>query len=304
MQRFHRILAAIDLADDHHLVSKVGLRRRCADALAKASWIATQTGADLRLVHVLPLGARARDLLERHDESRLIDDATRSLQGLVDGAKEHGIHATYGLRVGKPDQEILAEREEWGADLIVMARSSRERVTGLLGSTAAKVFQNADVPVWVSRRGMHRGIDSVLAAVDLDEHSHGVLRLAADTARRLGATFHAVHVTQSDDEAQRRVRLDALRAWTTAHAADVRLGTLEVRTGRRDDVLVDAASEIPADVVFVGPSDTLPLLQWIGAHPTSPLLARLECSLVCARAVPDSPEWPGTRKEEDAVRSG
>jgi len=306
MHRFQKILAGVELADETHLIAPDGLRERCANALAKATWLAAETGAQLRIVHALPLSPRTHDLLRRHGghgSPSPAETAAERLEMLAEGARDFGVRATGKVLVGAPAVTLQTEARLWGADLIVVAGRDRESSLGLLGSTAARLFRTSDVPVWIARRGTRHAMREVLAAVTLDEHSHGVLRLAADTARRMGARFHALHVVEDGDAARSTLALDALEGWTRAHAADVRLGSIQVLDGAPADVIVRTAAEIPADAVFVGPSKRSALLSRI-AGSTTPLLKRLHCSLICARGVPGSPRWPVRDETPRTVATG
>ncbi len=304
MDRFVKILVGVDLADETHLVSRRGLGERGANALAQATWIAAASGAELRIAHALPLGPRSHDLLRRHGAAAASSPAQLAeerLRELADGAREFGVRTSFKVLVGPPPRALLAEARDWGAGLIVLAGRDRECAVGLLGSTAARVFRSADIPVWIARRSTRRNMRDVLAAVTLDEHSHGVLRLAADTARRTGARLHALHV--AGDAGPERVvpALEALEAWVRAHAADVCIGSVQVRGGVPSAEILDTAAAVGADAVFIGPSRRAALLARLGSGATSPLLKRLECSLVCARAVPGSPKWPVPSLSREAL---
>jgi universal stress protein G len=302
MHRFKRILAGVELADDNRLVSPDGLRERCANALEKATWLAKQSGAQLRIVHSLPISPRTYDLLRRHGGYGALspaDEAEEMLQALGERARAQGVRTSHRALVGAPAVTLPTEARDWNADLIVVAGRDRESSLGLLGSTAARLFRTADVPVWLARRGVRSAMRDVLAAVTLDEHSHGVLRLAADTARRMRARFHVLHVADGLGPKGRAFALDTLEGWTRTHAPDVRPGSVQVLAGRPADVIVETAADLPADAVFVGPSKRSALLARIGGS-TTPLLKRLHCSLICARGVPDSPRWR-TRAAEPLI---
>ena len=293
MKRFRKIMAGVELADESQLIAQGGLRERCARALSKATWLAAESGAELRIVHALPISPRTHSMLERHGgnaQPSPVELGRKHLEELARAPREMGIETSTKIVVGAATAMLPAEALDWGADLIVVAGRDRSSRLGLLGSTAASLFQNADVPVWVTRRGTRDAMHDVMAAVSFDEHAHGVLRLAADTARRMGARFHGLHVADSPDPASHAVALDALNAWVLAHAPDVAIGSVQVLQGRTEDVIIEQAAAVPVDAVFVGPSKRSKLLsKFMGK--TAPLLKRLHCSLICARAVPDSPLW-------------
>jgi len=58
------------------------------------------------------------------------------------------------VRFGDPVHEILAEAEQWGADLIVVMTAGRSALGRIvLGSVAEHVFRKAEVPVVLCRGG-------------------------------------------------------------------------------------------------------------------------------------------------------
>ena len=55
------------------------------------------------------------------------------------------------VRVGGIYPEILAEAEDWGADLVIVGAHKRSMATYLLGSTAAAIVRHASCTVMVVR---------------------------------------------------------------------------------------------------------------------------------------------------------
>jgi nucleotide-binding universal stress UspA family protein len=86
-------------------------------------------------------------------------DAAEYLAPLAVGLRARGIDTTIAVRVGRPDDEILAAAQTEGADLIAMSTHGRSGLGRLLfGSVAEQVLRRAEVPVFLMRmRHTRRG---------------------------------------------------------------------------------------------------------------------------------------------------
>ena len=179
MAGFRRILAAVDFSPP------------TADVLAAAGAFAQAWQARLDVLHVLPL----RDCDEAGPRTQLETIVPPALAGLVDARRM--------TRALAPDLGILEAAQQSGADLIAVGTHGR---TGLphirLGSVAARVVENAPVPVLAVRAaGTSRGgsmvqFKRILCPVDFSEHSSAALAQAAEVARKFGAELTLLHVVE------------------------------------------------------------------------------------------------------------
>jgi nucleotide-binding universal stress UspA family protein len=83
-------------------------------------------------------------------DERLQDDARKQSQRVKDLLEKSGVAAESQVRIGLPDEAIVATARERGADLIVMGshgRSGLERL--LVGSVSERVIGRAECPVLV-----------------------------------------------------------------------------------------------------------------------------------------------------------
>jgi nucleotide-binding universal stress UspA family protein len=140
-----KILAATDGSHD------------AASAARRAAGMAQAFGAELYLVHVVPVSEpyhmseaafedgpslyeedaeQARDLLGKHAE--LVKEA---------GGE---VAKTY-LRTGEPDAEVIAVAEEIGADLIVAGSRGKSPLRRPIGSVSSSIAAHAHCPVLVVR---------------------------------------------------------------------------------------------------------------------------------------------------------
>lgn len=139
---FKTILVPIDLAE-------IDVAR---PALEKAIALAEQSGGALRLVNVQPmLPATYLDYLPEQFDEEQREEAESRLKSLA--AKIHIPHerVSYVVRTGGIYPEILAEADEFGADLIVIGSHRPAMATYLLGSNAKTVVRHAKCSVLVVR---------------------------------------------------------------------------------------------------------------------------------------------------------
>ena len=137
-----KILLATDGSEEAELAA-----RTAAD-------LATKTGSELHLVHVLvlppetlhdPFGTAAREEFEKRGRARL-EVLTEKLE--ASGGAVEGAH----FRVGSPDAEIVAQAEEVGADMVVLgSRGLGAMRRALMGSVSDSVVRHAHCPVLVVR---------------------------------------------------------------------------------------------------------------------------------------------------------
>lgn len=80
-------------------------------------------------------------------------DAAEYLAPLAVGLRARGIDTTTTVRVGRPEDEILAAARAEKVDLIAMSTHGRSGLGRLLfGSVAERVLRQADVPVFLMRQ--------------------------------------------------------------------------------------------------------------------------------------------------------
>jgi len=157
-----------------------------------------------------------------------------------------------------------------GFDLIVMPTHAGVFRRMLLGSTTAKVLNDADCPVLTSQHSQtiapraleHR---KWICAIGLSPNSHRVLRLASEAARAAGAKLTLIHVIRRDDPGLRdkagpleheqpdgncevAPQLEELQR-SAGSDAEIRIAIGPVK-----EALLEAARHSDADVFMIGRS--------------------------------------------------
>ncbi len=139
---YRKILIPIDTADT--MISEPGI--------AFAARLVAMTSGTVRLIHVFPeLPSVLQELLAPHAIAKQEEAAEKKLQELAEHSKFPSGHFSHTFRTGSVYAEVLAEAEDWGADLIVVGSHSPSMSTYLLGSNAQKIVRHANCSVLVVR---------------------------------------------------------------------------------------------------------------------------------------------------------
>ena len=139
---FKTILVAVDLSEMN--VAK--------PAIEQAVALARQSEGILRLVNVQTLlPATFMDYVPADFDQQMKDNAEASLKKCAEQIDLPAGRVSCAVRVGGVYPEILAEADEWGADLIVVGSHRPAMSTYLLGSNAKTVVRHAKCSVLVVR---------------------------------------------------------------------------------------------------------------------------------------------------------
>jgi nucleotide-binding universal stress UspA family protein len=137
MAEFQKILYCTDFSDGAN------------KAFEKAAAIASMTGGQLMVLHVIPEAVGER---ERNREVWYARDVEKAKAVMAEACvAPFGVKSEPDVRYGKEAVQILDYAEEKGADLIVMGARGMGALTRLLGggSVMEKVTQNSSIPVLV-----------------------------------------------------------------------------------------------------------------------------------------------------------
>ncbi len=140
---YKKILVPLDLGEPE----------MTAPAIEAALALAPIAGAELRLLNVQPLVPIAfMDYVPPDFDDQLRETTEAELKTIaakLDYPKER---LSTALRFGAVYPEVLAEAEDWGADLIVVCSHRPTMATYLLGSNAKTIVRHAKCSVLVVRR--------------------------------------------------------------------------------------------------------------------------------------------------------
>lgn len=229
--------------------------------------------AKVSLVHVIDLGSRngfelyLRSTPEISDEHRLIGQ--ERLDSFLSG-EFPGDRCERILVSGDAATEIARLAKNGGFDLIMMPTHAGIFRQMLLGSTTAKVLNDADCPVFTSRHAEtiaprpleHR---EWLCAIGLSPDSERVLRFAVQAAAQARAKLSIIHAVQAGDpELPIALGLEERFQSVEEQEASRRIADLQrivgsetpvrIAAGRVKEALLEAAQRSDADALMIGRS--------------------------------------------------
>ncbi len=152
MISIRRILVPTDFSD------------HAAPAVRYAAELADKFNAELILLHVVPDSVLALpDAVmptpaPMADLNALTDAGKTGLANLVGAMKLEARNPRMEVRIGSPEQEIVAAATDLGADLVCVATHGRGGLSRvILGSVAEMVVRHAPCPVLTVRPGACQG---------------------------------------------------------------------------------------------------------------------------------------------------
>ncbi len=137
----------------------VSLIAPAASLLTAVGDLARGAGGTIRLLHVAPPPEHVTDV-----NGRLVAYADQEATRLETEARDYletialavdGVPVELAVRFGDPAREILAEAEEFGADLIALGIGRRRHC--LPGRAATQILRRASAPIALFRPGRHEG---------------------------------------------------------------------------------------------------------------------------------------------------
>ena len=247
-----RILCPIDF-DEHS-----------GRAVARAQDLARRHGAELNLLHVLPVRAESI-LLPRPVAGPESERAARGhLDELAGMIRETGVRCTVALAHGDPAFQILQHARELGADVIVMATHGRKGVPRVvLGSVTEAVLHATPCPLLtIPPRAGAAGASfrRVLCAVDFSPSSAATFNQALAMVQEDFGELTLVNVVDpafssgAPEEARERVgkALASLHARVPEQAAAWCVVKDAVRFGETAAEILHEAADDGADLIVVG----------------------------------------------------
>jgi nucleotide-binding universal stress UspA family protein len=254
----HRILFPVDFSDS------------CVAMAPIVERAASITSAEVTLLHVLEPSYSGFELWIRPLREVKADLRVVAREKLHSFLQSEFPHSARVLVEGEAGSQIACVAREQHFDEIIMPTHANVFRRTLLGSTAAKVLNDADCPVLTTRHAetiSPRPIDhrEWLCAVGLQEDSKRVMRYSVELAKPVGANLTLVHVI-STSETRGPIELDLGEELQTderktAHRRIEEFlkeigakAPIHIIRGPIKDSLTEAASRFAADALIIGRS--------------------------------------------------
>ncbi len=250
-----RILFPVDFSDG------------CAAMAAYVQRAATLWGATVSLVHVCDLSSSSGFEIYARPGGEIAEEHWNVAKDRLGRflVPEFPLESSPRILLAGGAASLIAQTaKEKQFDLIVMPTHAGRFRRMLLGSTTAKVLDDAECPVLTMqhaetvapRSAEHR---TWVCAVGLSSDSVRVLRLAQSAAAEIGAGASVVHVIAADNAVS---ELDPKsEQWESARKRLAELavaagygGTVKIAVGPVKETLLSAAKESQADVLVIGRS--------------------------------------------------
>jgi nucleotide-binding universal stress UspA family protein len=256
-----------------NILFPVDFSSSCVAMAAYVKRAATLLGARASLIHVADFASHnafelyVRSTPEILEEHRLIGQAKLDLFLAADFPPAECPRI---LAAGDAAAEIARIAREGGFDLIMMPTHAGTFRRMLLGSTTAKVLNDADCPVLTSQHAetiaprplQHR---EWLCAIGLRQNSERVLRFAAETAVQARGNLSIIHAVQAggaklpvdldlNERVQAAEREEAGRRIAELQRVVGSDAPVHIAAGQVKEALLDAERRFDADVLGIGRS--------------------------------------------------
>lgn len=249
----------------------VNFSRSCIAMAPYVKRASAMYGAKVSLIHVVDPASFNSFALVREPISEMAENYLESGRVKLDRFLAAEFPAGESSRIvalGEAAEEIARIAKDGGFDLIIMPTHAGRFRQMLLGSTTAKVLNDADCPVLTSNHAEtiaprpleHR---EWLCAIGLNRDSERVLRFASRGAADVGARLSLIHAVRTA-EPDLAIQLDLKEQIRSAERelARQRIGELQqnvgsdfsvrIAVGSVKEALLETARETDADVLIVG----------------------------------------------------
>ncbi|MFT4024327.1 MAG: universal stress protein [Flavihumibacter sp.] len=176
------------------------------NAARYAAIFSRKTGAELTLLHVYMLPTPVGDMPYVMISAEEIQLENEKQMDKIAGELEPvaGKKIKTQVNIGLPDDEVVYQSTEQGADLIVTGmRGSSSALNKLIGSTSAAIIRKSKLPVLVVPAGHHyKNIHTISFATDFKHpmSENSLQHLQYWLAANPGTSLQIVHVQQPGDE--------------------------------------------------------------------------------------------------------
>jgi nucleotide-binding universal stress UspA family protein len=295
MTLFKQILFAADFSES----SREAFRIACS--------LASEGDSNIVVVHVLEaprvaeepvyFGQQSVGYISPETDAIYTESVEHKLRRFY--VPDRPVQIEYHTLGGLPAGGILSAAEENNSDLIVMGTHGRSGISRILaGSVAESVLRGAHCPVLALRSaesGVERAEDigSILAPIDLSQHSRDVARFARALARDLGAQLVLLHVAPREivvpgeiplevDLQGCREALDELREKLDGPdlKSDIQIA---IRQGDEVSEILHAADTKECGLIVMGTHGRTGLLRFLMGSVSEAVLRRSRCPVLVVK---------------------
>jgi nucleotide-binding universal stress UspA family protein len=290
----------------HHILAASDFSTGAGDAVSRASKIASLTGAQLDLIHVInqPALAQLCNLIGRGGaaaKAKLIDDARHELRKLATRlGKKEGIKIDYSAVTGNVVTTLLEKADARDSQLIVLGEHGQGSALHplLLGSTSERLLRHSRRPILIVKKAPQQAYRRVLVPLDFSAWSAPTLQLARHVAP--DAEIILLHAFEApfegklryagvDEETieryQANTRIEALHRLhdlATAAGLDTNPALLHVAHGDISRTILDEEEHRDCDLIVMGKHGQAILEDLLLGSVTKQILAQSHADILVA----------------------
>ena len=282
-----KLIEKILLAQDFSKPSK--------NVVATAIQLAKIFESRIVIIHVLP-----DDIVNEKVKSLLYESAMEKLNETVDWAKSEGVKAESPvLEFGSPHDRIVRAAMDANANLILIG--SGETLKGekfLLGTTAERIIQKSEKPVFVVKEGVPLNVRHILCPVDFSATSKRALKNAITMAHRFKAELTVLSVCElqgstwfileKSREEENDSRIAEHKARFDQFLQDFNFAglnwTKEIRIGKPAEKILSAISGKTVDLLVMGTSGKTGLNRLVIGSVAEKVVREVPCSFLTMKS--------------------
>jgi len=232
--------------------SKVG-----DSALNHATKVAETANAEVVLLHVVP-------------KSDMLEEARTKLNLAKERAKDEiGAEIKTVARVGTIFEDIGDLAEELEATMVIMGTHGLRGMQFITGSRALKIVTSAKTPFIIvqERKIRENGYDDIVVPLDLHKETKQKLSLVADMSKYFDSRVHLIVPAEKDEFLKNQIDRNLNYAESFFDEMNIP-HTTKVGDGKGDfdDVVIDYATEIDADLISIMNLPEIGLANLIGGN--------------------------------------
>jgi nucleotide-binding universal stress UspA family protein len=262
--------------------------------VATAITLAKVFQAKIIPIHVLP----DEDINEKV-KLLLHETATQKLEQTADRIKKEGIEVGEPLlKYGSPYESIVNAAQNERVNLIVVGSGETiGKENFQLGTTAHRIIQGSDQPVFVVKEGDFK-VERILCPVDFSSNSKRALKNAITISRRFEAELVIMNVlelpgvkwltSQKGSAEEQDQRLKKQKEKFNQFVEDFNLVGLncrqEIRNGEASSEILKAVSEHHIDLLLMGTAGKTGLSRLVIGSVTEKVIREVPCSFVVLKS--------------------
>ena len=282
MKLLEKILMPVDVNDINE------------EQISAAVKIAKEFNSEVVIMYVLPdsnLHPDVENLLKKY--------ISETLNKVVQTLKNENVACSSPItKKGNPISSILEVASDQKVNLVLVSSGiSKENDNFKLGTTAEKIVQLSDIPVWVVKSGQEFNINRIMCPVDFSDPSKRALRNAILLSKTFNATLDILGVFEPFFTASPRINFDQkaeneklkqqfekkMQAFLNDFSLKAVNHKVEIAVGVPHDRILKAIQKGNIDMLVIGTNGRSGFSRMLLGSVTEKVIRELPCSFVTTK---------------------